>query len=63
MPDDELPGDVLHRELTELLNRHSLENGSDTPDYILTDYLRACLDAFDEAVKARRAWYGGNDHA
>jgi len=40
-------------ELESLINRHSMENGSDTPDYILAAYLKRCLDAFDDAVRAR----------
>lgn len=45
------------RELTELLNRHSMENGSDTPDFILADYLMVCLVAFNAAVARRAKWY------
>jgi len=41
------------KELTVLINRHSLENGSDTPDFILADYLSHCLSVFDDAVKLR----------
>ena len=31
------------RELTDIINKHSLENGSDTPDFILAEYLVSCL--------------------
>lgn len=48
----------LRRDLTAVLNRHSAENGSDTPDYILAQFLHGCLAAFDEAVLARQA-HGG----
>ena len=47
----------LRRELEQLINRHSLENGSDTPDFILAHYLMDCLTAFDTAVNRRNAWY------
>lgn len=40
-----------------LLNRHSKENGSNTPDFILARYLEHCLKAFDTAVDARSEWY------
>lgn len=43
-----------------LLNRFSCENGSDTPDWILSDYLTACLAAFDAGVVAREKWYSRN---
>jgi hypothetical protein len=43
-------------ELENLINRHSKENGSNTPDFILADYLGDCLDAFDKAVTRRKKW-------
>lgn len=50
----------LESDIRKILNRHSAENGSNTPDYILAGYLLACLDAFDAAVLARESWHGGN---
>lgn len=44
--------------LEHLINSHSRENGSDTPDFILAEYLHDCLDAWDRAVKRREKWYG-----
>lgn len=43
-------------ELASLINRHSLENGSNTPDFILADYLVRCLATFDECVLWRQRW-------
>lgn len=48
----------FREELQELLNRHSKENTSNTPDYILRRYLTDCLDAFDRAVNDREDHYG-----
>lgn len=48
-------------ELRQLLNRYSRENASDTPDFILRDYIQGCLTAFNEAVKAREKWYGRDE--
>lgn len=48
----------FRKELEELINQHSMENGSDTPDFILAQYLTDCLETFDKATKAREAWYG-----
>ncbi len=48
----------FRRELESLINRQCMENGSDTPDFILAGYMAACLDAFDAALKAREKWYG-----
>jgi len=44
-------------DLERLINCNSKENGSDTPDYILAEYLDNCLVAFDKAVSRRTAGY------
>lgn len=50
--------DSFRRRLEQLINEFSEENGSDTPDFILANYLIDCLDAFDNAVNHREVWYG-----
>ena len=45
-------------ELITLINRHSMENGSDTPDFILAQYLKKCLEAYEYAAKSRDKWFG-----
>jgi hypothetical protein len=40
-----------------LINCENMERGSDTPDFVLADYLSDCLVAFDRAVSARGRWY------
>lgn len=49
---------TLQKELAEVLNRHSRENASNTPDFILAQYLLGCLTAFEEATQQREKWYG-----
>lgn len=49
---------TLQKDLAALLNCHCAENGSDTPDSVLAQYLTDSLAAFDKASKAREAWYG-----
>lgn len=48
----------LEKELGHLLNRHSAENESGTPDFILAMFLKAQLDLFNLTVKNRAAWRG-----
>ena len=48
---------TLDDDLRELLNRHSRENMSDTPDFILARYLMDCLAVFEAAMGLRDAWY------
>lgn len=52
---------TLQDEIREVLNRNSAERGSNTPDYVLAEFLRGCLEAFDHAVKDRERWYGRGD--
>lgn len=54
----------LERELAAVLNRHSEENASNTPDFIFTpdfilaQFLLACLAAWNVGVQQRETWYG-----
>ena len=48
----------LTREIASALNRHSRENASATPDFILATYLVGCLHAYEEAIGMREEWYG-----
>ena len=48
----------LRDEIRAVLNQYSAEQASNTPDFILADYLIDCLDAFDRAVTARSRWFG-----
>jgi hypothetical protein len=48
----------VHDEFRATVNRHSLENDSNTPDWMLADYLIACLDAWNETTKQREKWHG-----
>lgn len=49
---------TLRDEIETAINRNSAENGSNTPDFILAEYLTDCLSAFDKASTARERWYG-----
>jgi hypothetical protein len=43
--------------LKHIINCYSMEGGSDTPDFILAEYLKDCLSSWDKAVTAREKWY------
>lgn len=49
---------AFREDLEGLINQHSRENVSNTPDFVLAQYLNTCLDAFDRAVQQRETWYG-----
>ena len=48
----------FERDLADVINRHSRENASNTPDHILAQYLAQCLSAFEAGSNAREGWYG-----
>ena len=48
----------FRKELEELVNKHSQENLSNTPDWILAQYILKSLDAFNQATNQRERWYG-----
>jgi hypothetical protein len=45
-------------DIAAVLNLHSRENVSNTPDYILAEYMVGSLEAFEAASNARESWYG-----
>ena len=53
-----MPETEFESDLAELLNRHSIENHSNTPDFILAEYMTNCLAAFTVASNKRGKWYG-----
>lgn len=66
-PDPVIPGahhriDAFEKELTSLINRYSMENTSDTPDYILARYMLSCLIHFNAAVNRREKWFGRKEN-
>jgi len=49
---------TFQEELKQLINKHSIENGTNTPDFIIARYMSDCLTAFTDAVNKRAEWYG-----
>ena len=49
---------TFRKDLETLINSHSVENGSNTPDFMLADYLMNCLEVWEETVNKREKWYG-----
>lgn len=60
-PTVEPPPKTFREELQQLINRYSQENGSNTPDFIIADYLIDCLRALDTGLQARDKWYDKGD--
>lgn len=47
----------FEHQLAALVNKFSLENGTNTPDFILARYLVEALSAYEHAVRATHGWY------
>lgn len=45
---------TFRMKLERLINECSLENRSDTPDYLLADYMITCLVAYEKTVNENR---------
>ena len=49
--------DKFTEELTVLINKHSLENLSNTPDFILADFIVGCISNFGYIMESRDNWH------
>ena len=47
-------------ELTKLINKHSIENDSNTPDYILAEWICEQIELFRDIMYERDKWHGNN---
>lgn len=45
------------KDLTSLLNTYCKENESNSPDFILAEYLLSCLNAFNIASNKKDEWH------
>ncbi len=51
------PG-AFEKDLEALINKHSVEGASNTPDFMLANFLHRCLEAGNALIRARDSWYG-----
>lgn len=51
---------TLEHDLAALLNRHSVENDSNTPDFVMAKFLLSCLRAFNTASVERKNLRAGD---
>jgi hypothetical protein len=59
-PAGEVVAAGLNERIRHAINSVCAENGSNTHDFILADYLVSCLAAFDRATNERERMYGRN---
>lgn len=56
-----MPQGMLHpefqRELAQLINRHSLDNACDTPDFILAGMVTEFIESYARTMRANIDWH------
>jgi hypothetical protein len=52
--------EACKKELSHLINRHSIENVADTPDFILAEMICRMIEAMGPCVKQTLDWHGCN---
>jgi len=48
----------LKKKIADVINCLSRENDSNTPDFLLAEFMESCLGAFELASNKREGWYG-----
>lgn len=59
-PKDGSVSSQFEHDLAKLINKHSLENETNVPDFILASYLVQCLEAFRHTVQHTHNWFEGS---
>lgn len=50
----------FEKDIEQIINANCIENFSNTPDFILSEFLTAMLKAFAKTINARDKWYDFN---
>ena len=50
-------GPTFRKELEALLNKYSIDNDTNTPDFILAEYIEDCISQYAVAMQRRDQWY------
>lgn len=50
-------------DLARVINKHSVENDSNTPDFILAAFAANAIVAYGNAIKERKRWYAEDEQA
>jgi hypothetical protein len=48
--------DLLSVKIQEIINKNSLENGSNTPDFIIANFMVDSIDLLNKAIRRRDEW-------
>ena len=45
------------RDIAAVCNRYSIENNSNTPDFMLAAFMTGCLNVYENTVNDRKNWF------
>ena len=54
--EDDKKYDLLVKEIAAVLNRHSVENRSNTPDFMLAEFMLGVLNVYENTLRNREQW-------
>jgi uncharacterized protein YejL (UPF0352 family) len=54
--EDDKKYDQLVKEIAAVLNRHSVENRSNTPDFMLAEFMLGVLNVYENTLRNREQW-------
>lgn len=49
---------TFRKELTSLINKYCKENESDTPDFLLAEYIDDMVEVYTSVIRKRDKWFG-----
>lgn len=52
--EEDIKYEAFVKELTAVINKHSRENRSDTPDFLLAEMLAGFLNVYENVLRARK---------
>ena len=53
--------EALTREISSVLNKYIQENRSNTPDYMLAEFMLGCLNVYENTISKREVWFNRPD--
>lgn len=48
----------FRKELIDIISKNNLDGESNTPDFILADYLMKCFETFADITDQNKKWHG-----
>ncbi len=56
---EDIKYDEFLKEIASVINKYSMENGSNTPDFMLAEMLGGFLNVYNNTLQNRKQWSNG----